>query len=127
MKNMTVSTLIILICIGLVAGFLSGMIGIGGGIIIVPALVYLLGISQQSAQGTSIALMLPPIGVLAAMNYYKAGSLNVKYALIIAVTFIVGGYLGSKMSLAYFSEAAMKKVFGIILMVVSIKMIFLSK
>jgi len=124
---MTVSTLIILICIGLVAGFLSGMIGIGGGIIIVPALVYLLGISQQSAQGTSIALMLPPIGVLAAMNYYKAGSLNVKYALIIAVTFIVGGYLGSKMSLAYFSEAAMKKVFGIILMVVSIKMIFFSK
>jgi len=127
MKNMTVSTLIILICIGLVAGFLSGIIGIGGGIIIVPALVYLLGISQQSAQGTSIALMLPPIGVLAAMNYYKAGSLNVKYALIIAVTFIVGGYLGSKMSLAYFSEAAMKKIFGIILMVVSIKMIFLSK
>ncbi len=124
---MTVSTLIILICIGLVAGFLSGIIGIGGGIIIVPALVYLLGISQQSAQGTSIALMLPPIGVLAAMNYYKAGSLNVKYALIIAVTFIVGGYLGSKMSLAYFSEAAMKKIFGIILMVVSIKMIFLSK
>ena len=127
MKNMTVSTLIILICIGLVAGFLSGMIGIGGGIIIVPALVYLLGISQQSAQGTSIALMLPPIGILAAMNYYKAGSLNVKYALIIAVTFIGGGYLGSKMSLAYFSEAAMKKVFGIILMVVSIKMIFFSK
>jgi len=124
---MTVSTLIILICIGLVAGFLSGMIGIGGGIIIVPALVYLLGISQQSAQGTSIALMLPPIGVLAAMNYYKAGSLNVKYALIIAVTFIGGGYLGSKMSLAYFSEVAMKKVFGIILMVVSIKMIFFSK
>ncbi len=124
---MTVSTLIILICIGLLGGFLSGMIGIGGGIIIVPALVYLLGVSQQSAQGTSIALMLPPIGILAAMNYYKAGSLNVKYALIIAVTFIVGGYLGSKMSLAYLSEAAMKKVFGIILMVVSVKMIFFSK
>lgn len=124
---MTISTLIILVCIGLLAGFLSGMIGIGGGIIIVPALVYLLGVSQQSAQGTSIALMLPPIGILAALNYYKAGSLNVKYALIIAVTFIVGGYLGSKISLAYFSEAAMKKVFGIILMVVSIKMVFFSK
>lgn len=124
---MTISTLIILVCIGLLAGFLSGMIGIGGGIIIVPALVFLLGVSQQSAQGTSIALMLPPIGILAAMNYYKAGSLNVKYALIIAVTFIIGGYLGSKMSLAYLSEAAMKKVFGIILMVVSIKMVFFSK
>jgi len=127
MKNMGISTIIILVCIGLLAGFLSGMIGIGGGIIIVPALVYLLGVSQQSAQGTSIALMLPPIGVLAAMNYYKAGSLNVKYALIIALTFIVGGYLGSKISLAYFSEAAMKKVFGVILMVISVKMIFFSK
>ena len=124
---MGISTIIILVCIGLLAGFLSGMIGIGGGIIIVPALVYLLGVSQQSAQGTSIALMLPPIGVLAAMNYYKAGSLNVKYALIIALTFIVGGYLGSKISLAYFSEAAMKKVFGVILMVISVKMIFFSK
>jgi hypothetical protein len=127
MRNMSISTIIILVCIGLLAGFLSGMIGIGGGIIIVPALVYLLGVSQQSAQGTSIALMLPPIGVLAAMNYYKAGSLNVKYALIIALTFIVGGYLGSKISLAYFSEAAMKKVFGVILMVISVKMIFFSK
>lgn len=124
---MTISTLIILVCIGLLAGFLSGMIGIGGGIIIVPALVYLLGVSQQSAQGTSIALMLPPIGILAAMNYYKAGSLDLKYAAVIAVTFIIGGYLGSKMSLAYFSEAAMKKVFGIILMVISIKMVFFSK
>jgi hypothetical protein len=127
MKNMTISTLIILVCIGLLAGFLSGMIGIGGGIIIVPALVYFLGVSQQSAQGTSIALMLPPIGVLAAMNYYKAGSLDIKYALVIAITFIIGGYLGSKMSLAYFSEATMKKVFGLILMVVSIKMVFFSK
>jgi len=124
---MTISTLIILVCIGLLAGFLSGMIGIGGGIIIVPALVYFLGVSQQSAQGTSIALMLPPIGVLAAMNYYKAGSLDIKYALVIAITFIIGGYLGSKMSLAYFSEATMKKVFGLILMVVSIKMVFFSK
>lgn len=124
---MTLSTLVILICIGLLAGFLSGMIGIGGGIIIVPALVYLLGVSQLSAQGTSIALMLPPIGILAAMNYYKAGSLNIKYAAIIAVTFIIGGYIGSRMSLDYLSEAAMKKVFGIILMVVSIKMVFFSK
>ncbi len=124
---MTISTLIILVCIGLLAGFLSGMIGIGGGIIIVPALVYFLGVSQQSAQGTSIALMLPPIGILAAMNYYKAGSLDIKYALVIAVTFIIGGYLGSKMSLAYFSEATMKKVFGLILMMVSIKMVFFSK
>lgn len=124
---MTISTLIILICIGLFAGILSGMIGIGGGIIIVPALVYFLGFSQQSAQGTSIALMLPPIGILAAMNYYKAGELNLKYAAIIAVTFIIGGYFGSKMSLVYFSEATMKKVFGLILMVVSIKMVFFSK
>ena len=127
MKRMTLSTVVILICIGLLAGFLSGMIGIGGGIIIVPALVYLLGVSQLFAQGTSIALMLPPIGILAAMNYYKAGSLNIKYAAIIAVTFFIGGYIGSRMSLDYLSEATMKKVFGIILMVVSIKMVFFSK
>lgn len=127
MKNMTVSTLVILICIGLLAGFLSGMIGVGGGIIIVPALVFLLGLSQVSAQGTSLALMLPPIGVLAAMNYYKAGELNVKYAAVIAVAFIIGGYFGSKMSITYLSEATMKKVFGFILMFISVKMVFFSK
>lgn len=124
---MTLTTLLILAGIGLLAGILSGMIGVGGGIIIVPALVYLLGLTQHSAQGTSLALMLPPIGILAAMNYYKAGELNVKYAAIIAVAFIVGGYFGSRLSLTFISEEMMKKIFGIIMLGVSIKLVFFPK
>ncbi len=121
------TTILILIVIGLIAGILSGMIGIGGGIIIVPALIYFLGLSQLNAQGTSIALMLPPIGILAAMNYYKAGALNIKYAIVISLAFIIGGYFGSKLSISYISEEQMKKVFGTILLFVSLKMIFFSK
>ena len=124
---MSITTLIILIVIGILAGILSGMVGVGGGIIIVPALVYLLGFSQHTAQGTSLALMLPPIGILGVMNYYKAGALNMKYAMIIAVAFILGGYIGSKISITYFSEETMKKVFGIIMLVASIKLVFFSK
>jgi len=124
---MTTTTLLILIGIGLAAGLLSGLIGVGGGIIVVPALVYLLGLTQHSAQGTSLALMLPPIGILAAMNYYKAGELNVKYAAIIALAFIIGGYFGSKLSLTFISEEVMKKIFGIIMFAVSIKLVFFSK
>lgn len=124
---MSISTLVILLIIGILAGILSGMIGVGGGIIIVPALVYFLGMSQHGAQGTSLALMLPPIGILAAMNYYKAGNLNLKYALIIATAFIIGGYIGSKLSLTYISEGMMKKIFGSIMLVAAIKLIFFSK
>ena len=124
---MSVSTLIVLLLIGIFAGVLSGLIGVGGGIVIVPALVYFLGLSQHTAQGTSLALMLPPIGVLGVMNYYKAGALNWKYAAVIAIAFIIGGYIGSKFSLTYISEELMKKVFGIIMLVVSIKLVFFSK
>ena len=124
---MDLSTLLLLALIGLFAGILSGMIGVGGGIIIVPALVYLLGMTQHSAQGTSLALMLPPIGILAAMNYYKAGALNIKYAVVIALAFIIGGYFGSKVSLTFISEEMMKKIFGIIMLIVSIKLVFFSK
>jgi uncharacterized membrane protein YfcA len=124
---MSILTLLILVIIGLFAGVLSGLIGVGGGIIIVPALVYFLGMSQHGAQGTSLALMLPPIGILAAMNYYKAGSLDLRYAMVIAVAFIIGGYFGSKISLTFINEGMMKKVFGVIMLVAAIKMIFFSK
>lgn len=124
---MTTSTLLILIGIGLVAGILSGLIGVGGGIIVVPALVYFLGISQHSAQGTSLALMLPPIGILAAMNYYKAGELNIKYAIVIAIAFIIGGYVGSRLSIELISESVMKKIFGFIMLIAAIKLVFFSK
>lgn len=124
---MSISTLLILILIGLFAGVLSGMIGVGGGIIIVPALVYFLGLSQHAAQGTSLALMLPPIGILAAMNYFQAGQLNIKYALVIAVSFIIGGYFGSRLSIEFINEALMKKIFGIIMLIAAIKLVFFSK
>lgn len=124
---MSVTTLILLVLIGFGAGILSGMIGIGGGLIIVPALVYMLGINQFSAQGTSIAAMLPPIGILAAFNYYKADAINMKYALIIGLTFVVGGYLGSKLTLNFISESMLRKIFGIVMLAGGIKMIFFSK
>jgi uncharacterized membrane protein YfcA len=119
---MSLYTIVVLALIGIVAGVLSGFIGIGGGVIIVPSLIYFLSLSQHEAQGTSIALMLPPIGILAAMNYYKAGELNVKYALIVASTFIIGGFIGSKISLQLPPEIV-KRVFGIIMLFVALKMI----
>jgi uncharacterized membrane protein YfcA len=124
---MSISTLIILIFIGFGAGVISGMIGIGGGLIIVPSLVYFMGLSQFGAQGTSIAAMLPPIGILAAINYYKADVIDMKYAMIIALTFVVGGYLGSKLTLNFISEEMLRKIFGVVMLVGAIKMIFFSK
>ncbi len=122
---MSVSIFIILVLIGLVAGTLSGLIGIGGAIIIIPSLILLLGMDQYGAQGTSLATMLLPIGLLAAINYYKEGAVNIKYAAIIAVAFFVGGYLGSKVALDI-PETVLRKVFAITLLVIAIKM-FLGK
>jgi uncharacterized protein len=89
---MSGTTLLILIIIGLVAGFLGGMIGLGGAIILIPAMVLFLSMDQRMAQGTTIAIMLPPIGFFAAYNYYKAGFVNIRYALVIAVVFMLGGF-----------------------------------
>jgi hypothetical protein len=119
---MDFNTVLLLICIGVTAGIVSGFVGVGGGIIIVPALVYFLGFGQFEAQGTSIILMLPPIGILAAMNYYKAETIQWKYAAIIAATFIVGGYIGSKLSLKL-DETLVKLIFGLIMLFVAIRMI----
>ena len=93
---MSISTLFLLILIGMSAGLLSGVVGVGGGIIIIPLLMLLIGLDQHQAQGTSLAVMLPPIGILAAINYHKAGFIDWKYAMIIAAAFIVGGYFGSR-------------------------------
>jgi uncharacterized membrane protein YfcA len=116
-------TFFILAAIGLAAGFLGGMIGLGGGIILIPAMVMFLTMDQRMAQGTSIAIMLPPIGLLAAANYYRQGFVNVKYALIIAAVFMIGGYFGSKMALGI-SPSALRKIFAAILIVVAAKMAF---
>src|ERR1700729_2175754 len=111
-------TFIILIIIGLAAGFLSGMMGLGGAIILIPALIFFLSMDQHMAQGTTIAIMLPPIGLFAAYNYYRAGYVNVRYALIIAVVFTLGGYLGSKMALNI-PVNVLKKVFAAVLALIA--------
>jgi uncharacterized membrane protein YfcA len=123
---MSLTTLVILVAVGLVAGFLSGLIGIGGGIIIVPALVLFLGFSQKEAQGTSLGILLLPVGILAVVQYYKQGYLNVNFVLIVALSFIAGGFLGSKLALTL-SDAKMKKIFAIIMMLIAIKMLFFDK
>lgn len=117
------TTIMILLSVGLLAGILSGLVGVGGGIIIVPALVYFLGVSQHEAQGTSLAVLLLPVGIFAVMNYYKAGYVDVRTTLIIACTFLVGGFIGSKIAIAI-DQNMVKKIFGILLLVVAFKMIF---
>lgn len=123
---MTPITLVLLILIGLFAGAMSGFVGIGGGVIIVPALVYIIGLSQHEAQGTSLILMLPPIGILAVMNYYKAGQINsttIWYGVIIAIAFILGGYFGSRISLKL-NANVVKLVFGVLMLYISFRMIY---
>jgi len=123
---MNTQTIVLLILVGLAAGALSGMIGIGGGIIIVPALVYVLGFSQLQAQGTSLGLLLLPVGILAVMNYYKEGYIDVKVVAIMCVAFIIGGWLGSKLSLSIPQETV-KKIFAVLLLLIAGKMLLFDK
>jgi uncharacterized protein len=114
---------IILLLVGLAAGALSGLLGVGGGIIVIPALVGVLGYSQQEAQGTSLGLLLPPIGALAVYNYYEEGFVNVKAALIMAATFLAGSYLTSKIA-ADLPEAYLKNIFGVFLLIYGGMLVF---
>jgi uncharacterized membrane protein YfcA len=123
---MTIQTILLLAIIGLAAGILSGMIGIGGGIIIVPALVFVLGFSQQQAQGTSLGLLLLPVGILAVLNYYKQGFIDVKVVGVMCATFILGGWLGSKIALSLPQETV-RKIFAVVLIIVAVKMLFFDK
>ena len=121
-RELNMTTIIILLCIGLMAGILSGMIGIGGGVVIVPALVYFMNMSQHEAQGTSLAVLLLPVGILAVYYYYQAGFVDFRSSLIIAVTFVVGGLIGSKIAIAV-DQNMLKKLFGIFMLLISLKMI----
>lgn len=120
---MTPQTIIVLLLVGLVAGMLSSMVGIGGGVVIVPSLVLILGMSQKLAQGTSLAMMLPPIGVLAVMNYYKQGFVDFKVGALLCLTFVIGSYFGSKLVLGL-DTALVKKIFAVFLMIVAVKYFF---
>jgi uncharacterized membrane protein YfcA len=119
----TMNVIFILLIIGILAGFASGLVGIGGGIIIVPALVFYLGLTQHEAQGVSIGMLLLPVGFMAAINYYKAGDFDMTKSLIIGISFVAGAYFGSKVSLNI-DEGLMKKIFGVIIFLISLKMIF---
>ena len=123
---MNLITIIILVIIGLMAGVFGGMFGVGGAIIMIPALVYFLGVDQHTAQGTSVAIMLPPIGLFAAYNYYKAGEVNIWYAVIIATAFLIGGYFGSMIALKL-PENLMRKLFAILLILVALRMLFVKQ
>ena len=120
---MTIQTILILAATGLMAGILSGFVGVGGGIIIVPSLVFLLGMSQHSAQGTSLFVLCLPVVFLAFFNYWKEGQVNCKFGLIIAVTFFVGGFVGSKLSLKL-SPSLVQIIFGLIMAYVSFRLLF---
>ena len=121
---MNIETALVLICIGVCAGILSGMFGVGGGVVMVPLMVFFLGYGQHQAQGTSLAVLAVPVTFIAAYQYHQAGEgLNWKYALIIALTFVVGSVFGSKIALVI-NQNILKKLFGVIMLIAAIKLIF---
>lgn len=123
---MDTQTILIVILIGIAAGMLSGLVGIGGGLIIVPALVYFLGMSQHSAQGTSLGLILLPVGILAVLAYYKQGHVDPKIVGLLAIGFVAGSFFGSKISLNLPQETV-KKIFAVLMIIIAVKMIFFDR
>jgi uncharacterized membrane protein YfcA len=108
--------------LGLLAGALSGLVGLGGGFVIVPALVFIFGFSQHQAQGTTLALLIPPIGILVAWTYYRHGFVDIRVAALIAVGFVVGSLLGARYAMSLWNET-LEKVFGVALVLIGLKMI----
>ncbi|CCG53749.1 Probable transmembrane protein of unknown function [Flavobacterium indicum GPTSA100-9 = DSM 17447] len=119
---MTAQTIISLIIIGILAGVLSGLVGVGGGVIMVPLMVLFFGMTQHQAQGTSLAVLAVPVTAVAVYNYYQEGHINVKFALIIAVFFVLGSIIGSKFAISL-DQKTLKKIFAIILIVIAGKML----
>jgi len=123
---MSLHHLILFTVLGLVAGVFSGLIGIGGGVIIVPALVFLFGFSEHLAQGTTLALMIPPIGLLAAWTYFQQGYVNIKAAALICLGFVIGGFLGAKFA-NHLSNLELERVFGVVMLGIALRMILGGK
>jgi uncharacterized membrane protein YfcA len=117
------SQIVLCLLLGLVAGTFSGLVGLGGGVILVPALMLFFGLSQHQAQGTTLALMVPPIGLLAAWTYYKAGYVDLKIAALVCAGFFVGGFIGAKLATGM-SNAVLEKVFAVALILIALKMLF---
>jgi uncharacterized membrane protein YfcA len=125
--TMDTQMVIILILVGICAGIMSGLIGVGGGIVIVPALVYILGFSQLDAQGTSLAMILFPVGILGVMQYYKQGHVDFNIVLILALGFVLGSFIGSKISIFILSQETIKKTFAVVMILLAVKMLFFDK
>ncbi len=123
---METQTILIVILIGIAAGMLSGLVGIGGGLVIVPALVYFLGMSQHAAQGTSLGLILLPVGILAVLAYHKQGHVDPKIVGLLAIGFVAGSFFGSKISLSLPQETV-KKIFAVLMIIIAVKMIFFDR
>ncbi|HXO77935.1 MAG TPA: sulfite exporter TauE/SafE family protein [Puia sp.] len=123
---MSVQTIALLMLVGLLAGMLSGLVGLGGGVIIVPALVFLLGFTQHQATGTSLGILLLPAGIFAVINYYKRGYVDMNVVLLVFAGFLVGGYLGSRISVNM-PEATLKKIFAVVLLLIAGKVLFFDK
>lgn len=123
---MNMQTIIILILVGIAAGMLSGLVGVGGGIIIVPALVFFLGFSQKMAQGTSLGILLLPVGILGLIQYYKQGYVDLKVVLIISLAFLFGSYFGSKIALRL-PQDTIRKIFAVLMILIAIKLLFFDK
>lgn len=123
---MTATVIVILVIIGLVAGVLGGMVGIGGGLVIVPALVYFLAFSQHEAQGTSLGLLVLPVAALGVYNYYKNGYVDFRAVGLLSCGFVVGSYFGSKFSMSI-PQDTLKKVFAVFMLLIALKMLFFDK
>jgi hypothetical protein len=111
------------VVLGLIAGTLSGLLGIGGGLILIPALVCIFGLTQHQAQGTTLAFMIPPIGLLAALKYWHDGNVKLNIAMLMCLGFFVGGFLGA-LFVDKIPEPLLKRIFGIVLLIASLRMIF---
>ena len=125
-KPMDVQVILIIILVGIAAGILGGLVGVGGGIIIVPSLVYFIGFSQKTAQGTSLGLIMLPVGILGVLLYYKQGHVDFRVVGILAVGFLIGSYFGSKIALSLPQETV-KKIFAILMILIAAKMLFFDK
>lgn len=124
--NMDVQTILIIITVGIAAGILSGLVGVGGGLVIVPSLVYFIGFSQKTAQGTSLGLIMLPVGILGVLQYYKQGHVDFRVVGILALGFILGSFFGSKVALSL-SQETVKKIFACLMILIAIKMLFFDK
>lgn len=117
---------LILLAIGLFAGVCAGLFGIGGGIVIVPALIYLLKMKQIEAVGTSLAALIPPVGLLGAIEYYRNGMINVKYAAIIAIGLAIGALFGAKLMIALPTGVG-RKLYAVFMIVIAVQMLLDKK